>query len=34
MTQRQLGGGFQFFSGIDSDGQSFNYTCNPYGGCN
>jgi len=33
MTQQQLGGGYQSFSGTNSNGQSFNYLCGPYG-CN
>ena len=31
MTQHQLGGGWQSYSGTDSDGQYFSYMCGPYG---
>lgn len=34
MTQQQLGGGFQTFSGTDSNGNFFNRICDAYGNCN
>lgn len=33
-TQQQLGGGYQSFDGVDSQGQGFSYTCGPFGNCN
>lgn len=33
MTQQQMGGGYQSFSGTNSKGGSFDYICDAYGNC-